>query len=118
VFWAQGGHGVYGLCGTGADGLVFPGRGAAILGVDLTKAARGNSSGVNRGSFPVRYAEVGRRLYNPGEQRDWRTWVAFTPVRLRRPLLGHAGFLEYFEAHFRDWRRELELAVAPPYPGT
>jgi hypothetical protein len=113
-----GGHALDALADTGADDVVFPERVAAFIGLDLSNAPSGNSSGVNRGTLPVRYAEVGLRLYNPHEQREWRAWVAFTPFPMRHALFGQAGGLEYFEAFFRHWRRELELTVAPTYPGT
>jgi hypothetical protein len=86
--------------------------------LDLSSAPVGSSSGVNQGTIPVRYAEVGLRLWNPREQREWRAWVAFASAPLRYGFFGQAGGLEYFDALFRGDRRELELTVNGTYPGT
>ena len=50
--------------------------------------------------------------------REWEAWVGFTPVRLKRSLLGFAGFLQYFTAAFHGDREEVELTVNRLYPGT
>jgi hypothetical protein len=66
----------------------------------------------------VRYAEVTLRIADNQEQREWKAWVGFTAARLRQPLLGYAGFLQYFTATFHGDREEVELTVNPTYPGT
>jgi hypothetical protein len=40
------------------------------------------------------------------------------PVPLKQPLLGHAGFLEYFDATFFGDLEEVELAVNSRYRGS
>jgi hypothetical protein len=52
------------------------------------------------------------------EQREWRAWVGFTSVPLKYPLLGFAGFLQFFTATFDGEREQLELTVNNLYPGT
>ena len=44
-------------------------------------------------------------------------WVGFTSAPLRQPLLGYAGFLQFFTATFHGDREEVELAVNAAYPG-
>jgi|SRR5579884_3002621 len=118
VFGPSGDYPIDVLADTGADDILFPEWLAARIGLDLTNAPTGGGSVANLGTIPVRYAEVRLRLWNPHEQREWQAWVAFTSAPLRQGYFGQAGGLEYFEACFRHWRRELELTVAPTYPGT
>lgn len=42
----------------------------------------------------------------------------FTPVSLRQPLLGFAGFLQFFTAIYYGDREELELSVNSLYRGS
>jgi hypothetical protein len=69
-------------------------------------------------SAPVRYATVTLRLTDGIERREWTAWVGFTRAPLRRPLLGFAGFLQFFTATFHGDREEVELAVNSLYRGT
>ena len=48
----------------------------------------------------------------------WKAWVGFTSAPLRQPLLGYAGFLQFFDATFFGQREEVELAVNSAYSGT
>jgi hypothetical protein len=107
-----------GLLDTGADETIFPDYVAQFIGLDLTNAPSGSSTGVATGAVQVRYAEVRLRIAKANELREWRAWVGFAAAPLRRPLLGFAGFLQYFEASFRGDREEVELKVNALYPGT
>lgn len=44
-------------------------------------------------------------------------WVAFTPARLRFPLFGFAGCLQFFTAMFDGEREHVTLAANARYPG-
>jgi hypothetical protein len=107
-----------GLLDTAADDTVFPEALAAIIGVDLTNAPVGRASGVGLVAAPLRYAEVTLRIAQGAERREWTAWVGFTPALLNRPLLGFAGFLQFFTATFHGDRDEVELAVNSLYRGT
>jgi hypothetical protein len=48
---------------------------------------------------------------------QWNAVVAFVPVALRNPLLGQAGFLQFFNADFRGADREVLLTTNPSFPG-
>ena len=109
---------VHGLLDTGSDEVVFPADLAAWIGVDLTNAPSGVSSGATMAPVPLRYAEVEMRIAGNGERRAWRALVGFTAGPLRRPLLGFAGFMQFFTASFRGDREEFELTVNGLYPGT
>jgi hypothetical protein len=106
------------LLDTGADDTIFPERLAAKLGLDLSNAPVGEASGISTGPAQLRYARVALRLAAPGERREWEAWVGFTSIPLKYPLLGFAGFLQYFTATFHGDREEVELTVNGLYPGT
>jgi hypothetical protein len=103
---------------TGADDTVFMEDTAQAIGLDLTNAPAGFASGVGVPRVPLRYAEVTLRIAGLNELREWNAWVGFTPARLNRPLLGFAGFLQFFSAHFHGDREEVELTVSRLYRGT
>jgi hypothetical protein len=107
-----------GLLDTGADDTVFPDSTAANIGLDLTNAPGGSGAGAAASPVALRYAEVTLRLTAQQEQREWRAWVGFTAAPLRFPLLGYAGFLQFFDALFRGSNEEVELTVNALYPGT
>ncbi len=106
------------LLDTGADDTVLPEDMANQLGLDLSQAPTAEAAGVGMVTVKVRLAEVTFRLATNTERREWRAWVAFSPVWLRQPLLGFAGFLQYFTATFHGDREEVELTVNGTYPGT
>lgn len=106
-----------GLLDTGADDTVFPELVAQRLGLDLTNAPRATGAGFGMHAATVSYAEVSLRIADSNERREWRAWVGFTAVPLRQPLLGYAGFLQFFTASFFGDREEVELTVNATYPG-
>jgi len=109
---------VDGYLDTGADDTVFSERLAARIGLDLTNAPQGQLTTAMLANAPVRYAQVLLRVTDGKEQREWPAWVGFTPAKLQSPLLGFAGFLQFFTATFRGDREEIELTVNNLYPGT
>lgn len=108
---------IMGRLDTGADDTIFPDHFAALLGVDLTGAPTGQSTTANMASHSVRYAPVTLRLTDGVERREWSAWVGFSPT-IPRPLLGFAGFLQFFTATFHGDREQVELTVNALYPGT
>jgi hypothetical protein len=109
---------IQGLLDTAADDTVFPESLATLLGIDLSNAPEAEASGI--GGLPaarLRFAQVTLRLATPGEQREWPAMVSFTASRLRFPLLGFAGVLQFFDADFRGEREEVELTINSLYPG-
>jgi hypothetical protein len=119
-FCLTGPAGIYvkdGLLDTGADDTVFEEDVAARVGIDLTNAPEGEVTGVAAAATPVRYALATLRVSDGRESREWDAWVGFTAAKLRHPLLGFAGFLQFFDAHFFGQREEVELTVNGMYPG-
>jgi hypothetical protein len=111
------GRAIEGLLDTGADDTVFNESIAADIGVDLSVAPTGSAVGVGGGVLPLRYAEVMLRLTSGPDWYEWRGWVGFTSVPLRRALFGFAGFLQFFTATFRGDREEVELEANALLPG-
>ncbi|MGH7171371.1 MAG: aspartyl protease family protein [Gemmataceae bacterium] len=109
---------LYGLLDTGADDTLFPEHIATRLGIDLSNAAIGHMKTATLMSVPVRYAQVLLRITDGVEQREWPAWVGFTPAPLNQPLLGFAGFLQFFTATFHGDREQVELTINSLYPGT
>jgi hypothetical protein len=107
-----------GLLDTGGDDTLFPESLAPILGIDLTNAPESMGRGVGLGGVPLRYAQVGLRITDGKEFREWTGWVGFTSASLYYPILGFAGCLQFFTATFHGDREEVELAVNRFYPGT
>ena len=106
------------LLDTGADECIFPDSVAHRIGADLTGASTGSATVAGVGRLPLRYAQVTLRLTDGQEFREWPAIISFTPARLIYPLLGFAGCLRYFWAHFMGDREEVELTVNSLYPGT
>src|SRR5258708_2998525 len=84
----------------GADGQGFHDTVARDLGIDLTNAPQGAATGLAMNQSAIRYAEVIVRLAQGAERREWRAWVGFTSDPIIRPVLGFAGFLQFFTATF------------------
>lgn len=90
---------------------------AARIGLDLTSAPQGSGTSASLAGVPLRYGEVGLRITDGLEQREWRAWVGFTSVKIYRPMLGFAGFLQFFTATFHGDREQVELTINSLYPG-
>jgi hypothetical protein len=107
-----------GLLDSGADDTVFPEALAVDIGVDLSNAPARQFSTADRTAHPVRYVKVTLRLFDGVERREWPAWVGFSPARLKQPLLGIAGFLQFFDTNLRGAQEVAELTVNSSYPGT
>jgi hypothetical protein len=107
-----------GLLDTGADDTLFPEYVAARIGIDLSNAPAGSGAGVGMQGVMVRYAEATLRVSDSQEDREWKAWVGFTSAKLRQPLLGYAGFMQFFTAAFHGDLEEVELTINPTYPGS
>ena len=107
------------LLDTGADDTVFSDQLASRLGIDLTAAEVGTAQGAGGQLMTVRYAPVRLRIADGQEQREWPALVGFAPLgRATIPMLGFAGFLQYFTAVFYGDREIVELTINALYPGT
>jgi hypothetical protein len=108
------------LLDTGSDDTVFTEALAALLGVDLQQAEERQLALAGRPQ-PVRcrYAPVLLRITDGlRETYEWTAIVGFVSSRLHYNLLGHAGFLQYFDAEFLGADREMILTPNRSFPGT
>jgi hypothetical protein len=105
-----------GLVDTGCDDTLFPIRLAPLLGVGFSPGDYSAISGIDGGSFLVRYAQVDLELRASGESLRWSARVGFHP--LERVVLGHSGFLDYFTASFNGRRRLLTLTANGQAPAS
>ena len=65
----------------------------------------------------MRYAIVKLRITDGISFLEWTASVGFVAGPGVRPLLGFAGFLQFFTATFRGDHEEVELEVNGLYPG-
>jgi hypothetical protein len=107
----------FGLVDSGADETVFSDDIALAVGIDLTQAPVGIGTAFGQSRVPLRYAQATLRIETSQEQRQWSAWVGFTSAKIQRPLLGFAGFLQYFDANFQGGLEVLELNVNGLYSG-
>jgi predicted aspartyl protease len=107
------------LVDTGADDTVFSDVVATRIGIDLTNAPSGIAAGVGPNAAAlVRYAEVKLRISDGKEFREWPARVGFTSAQIHRPLLGFAGFLQFFTSIFDGNSESLVLTINSTYAGT
>jgi predicted aspartyl protease len=107
-----------GLLDTGSDETILPMDAARYIGLDLSQAPTGATAGLGSVLLPLQYAEVKLRLSDGKENREWMAWVGFTTVRIKRPILGFAGVLQFFTTSFHGDREEVFLEVNALYRGS
>ena len=103
----------------GADDTVLPDWIAAALGLDLTGAEERPIGMIGRTALRCRCAP-GEIQISDGvrETYRWTAVVGFVAgAALQRPLLGHAGFLQSFDAQFRGADHEAVLIPNRTVPG-
>jgi hypothetical protein len=104
---------------TGADDTVLPDWIAAALALDLTGLEERPIGLAGRAPLSCRYAPLEIEISDGvRETYRWTAVVGFVPAAsLTRPLLGHAGFLQYFDAEFRGADLEVVLLPNRSFPG-
>ncbi len=104
---------------TGADDTVFPENFVTNLGITLLSDLGPVSRIRWRGTpYPIRFAEVELQLTDKVTVYSWRAIVGFTTPAIPYPLLGQAGFLQYFNQTGRGHDRESILEPIQAFPGT
>ena len=101
-----------------ADDTIFPLSLARRLGIDLNGAPQGAAHPVGGMVIPYWYAAVTLRLSDGVETREWQATIGFVDLPLRWALLGHAGFLNFFDADLRGARREVFISANTLFAGT
>jgi hypothetical protein len=100
-----------------SDDTLFPVRFARRLGIDLAGAPQGEAQPAGHPPLPVRYGRVTLLLADGFESCEGEAVVAFLDVPMRWPLLGHAGFLDFFDVQLLGARREAVLAPNNSFSG-
>src|SRR5436189_97971 len=80
-----------------ADDTVFPPHWATRLGIDLASAPKGQAQVVGGSVIQVSFAPVSLLLSDGYETCQWDASVGFSAKPMRWALLGHSGFLEFFD---------------------
>ena len=106
-----------GCVDSAADDTVFPAALAKTLGIDLTNAPQGEAQPVGGLVLRYSYATVVLRLTDGFETYEWPAVIGFADLPLRWALLGHAGFLDFFDAELRGSRREVSFTPNVAFPG-
>jgi hypothetical protein len=101
----------------GSDDTVFPLPLATHLGVDLTSAAEGEARSVGGPAIRYVYAPATLRVADGSEACEWTAIVGFIDAPLRWAILGHAGFLQFFDVQLLGARREALLAPNVSFTG-
>jgi hypothetical protein len=102
----------------GSDDTIFPMSLARKLGLELTGAPQGESHPVGGAVVPYVYAAVTLGVSDGVETCEWQATVGFVDLPLRWGLLGHAGFLDFFDTDLRGARREAFITPNNTFPGT
>ena len=104
---------------TGADDTVVPDWIAAAIGLDLTGIEERPIGLAGRTPLRCRYAPVEIQVSDgTGETYRWTAIVGFVDATvLPRPLLGYAGFLQYFDTEFRGADTEVILLPNRSFSG-
>ncbi len=117
VFGPLGSRVIDGCVDCGCDDTIFSLSVARRLGIDLQGAPQGQAQSVGGPAVAYRYAAVKLQITDGVECYEWLATVGFVDLPLRWALLGHAGFLDFFDTELRGGRREVSLVPAATFPG-
>lgn len=100
-----------------ADDTVFPPHLLTQLGIDPVSTPKGQARVVGGTLVSVCYAPVTLLLSDGYETCEWDAVVGFSTVPMRWALLGHAGFLEFYDVQLLGARREAIVLPNTAFPG-
>lgn len=106
-----------GCIDSAADDAVFPPYWAQRLGIDLGAAPRGQAQVVGGSIIQVSFAPVTLLLSDGYETCEWNAIVGFSGTPMRWALLGHSGFLEFFDVQLLGARRETLISPNVAFAG-
>lgn len=107
----------YGLLDTGADESLIPREIADFIGIEEISDQISTVLSAS-GEMPVHYGVMTIECGTEQEQYRWRAAVGIVNQPWKEALLGHAGFLDYFDATFFGGERQVQLMRnAVPFPG-
>jgi hypothetical protein len=100
-----------------ADDTVFPPHWATRLGIDPGAAPTGQAQVVGGSIIQVSFAPVTLLLSDGYETCEWKAIVGFSATPMRWALLGHSGFLEFFDVQLLGARREVLINPNASFAG-
>jgi hypothetical protein len=100
-----------------ADDTVFPPHWGTRLGIDLTTAPKGQAQVAGGSVIQVTFTPVTLLLSDGYETCEWDAVVGFSAMPLRWALLGHSGFLEFFDVQLLGARRETIITPNTAFAG-
>ena len=103
---------VLALVDSGADNTIFPLKFSRMLGIETTKGKGPGALAFGGQQIALSYAEVLLVLRDRESAFRWRTRVYFSDSPTdenQTAVLGHEGFLEFFDATFLGEECVLEL---------
>jgi len=100
-----------------ADDTVFPPHWGTRLGIDLGAAPKGQAQVVGGAIINVSFAPVTLLLSDGYETCRWNALVGFSATPLRWALLGHPGFLEFFDVQLFGAQRVAMIHANASFPG-
>jgi hypothetical protein len=102
----------------GSDDTLLPRHYSAVMGIALTSPPH-EGEGSPIGGQPIRYpyGRVTFRLSDGLTAYEWEAIVGFVAVPLRWPVLGHAGFLEFFDVELLGRRRQAIITPNASFRG-
>jgi hypothetical protein len=118
IFGPLGSRLLDGCLDCGSDDTILPLSLARKLGIDLTGAPQGEAHPVGGTIIPYVYAAVTLRVSDGVETYEWQATVGFIDLPLRWALLGHAGFLDFFDTELRGAAREVVMTANSHFSGT
>jgi hypothetical protein len=88
-----------GLLDSGSHDTIFPEWIAPMIGVNLAAAIQHDIHFAGRSKpIPCRYASAKLRIADGVQEAyEWDAIIGFVAVPMKCPLLGHAGFLQFFD---------------------
>jgi hypothetical protein len=111
---------LHALLDTGADEIVLPGSIADEIGAELDRSIRWQVAGFAGQSTSAILGRVEIELSDGIETYAWRAPVAVVSyddtAEEQVALLGHRGFLDYFDAKFRGVEHEVVLTPCGFFP--
>ena len=110
---------VFGLLDTGADNVFVSASLAEVLGIDMSGAAE-KALGAGSHEIDVWPGSVDMEITQDGQSYRWRAVVGFLTGDDDPPIayLGHAGFLEHFNAFFDTQKWSVELIPHEDFAGS
>jgi hypothetical protein len=102
---------------SGFDDVLLPLSLATPLGIDLAYALEGEARSVGGAAIRYLYAPITLRVADGFEACQWTAIVGFIGAPLPWAILGHAGFLEFFDVQLLGERHEVLLAPSSSFTG-